>query len=74
LKKEASRTITLKYLNDVALALDMKFVYGFIPNHKSFEKLVKTKANELAKKKSCLQTITRHLKIKVSAKKILKSS
>ncbi len=49
-EREASGAITIQYLNDVAIVLDMKFVYGFVPNHESFEKLVETKANELAKK------------------------
>ena len=49
-EREASGTITIKYLNDVALALDMKFVYGFVPKSGSFEKLVEIKAKELAQK------------------------
>jgi predicted DNA-binding mobile mystery protein A len=49
-EREASGSITIQYLNDVANALDLKFVYGFVSNHGSFEKLVETKANELAKK------------------------
>ena len=49
-EREASGTITIKYLNDVAFALDMKFVYGFVPKSGSFEKLVEIKAKELAQK------------------------
>jgi len=49
-EREASRTITIQYLNDVALALDMKFVYGFVPRHGSFEKLIEIKAKDLAQK------------------------
>lgn len=49
-EREASSTITIQYLNDVALALDMKFVDGFVPNHDSFEKLVENKAKDLTQK------------------------
>jgi predicted DNA-binding mobile mystery protein A len=49
-RREASKTITIQYLDDVASALDMKFVYGFVPKYGSFEKLVEIKAKDLAQK------------------------
>lgn len=49
-EREASGTITIQYLKDVAFALDMNFVYGFVPIHGSFEKLVEIKAKDLAQK------------------------
>ena len=49
-EREKNGTISLKVLKQVAMALDMKFVYGFIPNDKSLEKMVEKRATELAKK------------------------
>jgi hypothetical protein len=36
-------------LKQVASALDMHFVYGFIPKDKSLEKMVERRADELAR-------------------------
>ena len=36
-------------LKQVATALDMKFVYGFIPNDKTLEKMIEKRATELAR-------------------------
>lgn len=49
-EREASGTISIQYLNDIGKALDLKFVYGFVPNHGSFEKLVEAKAHEMAER------------------------
>lgn len=48
-QREKSGTVSLKVLNHVASALDMKFVYGFIPKEKSLANMVEKKAAELAK-------------------------
>jgi len=48
-EREKSDTISLKVLKQVASALDMHFVYGFIPKDKSLEKMVERRADELAK-------------------------
>ncbi len=48
-EREKNGTVSLKVLKQVAKALDMKFVYGFIPNDKSLEKMVEKRATELAK-------------------------
>jgi predicted DNA-binding mobile mystery protein A len=47
-KREKEGTITLKTLKEVANALDIQLVYGFIPNQGSLEALIEKKANELA--------------------------
>lgn len=47
-EREAQGTITLKGLKEVALALDMKFVYGFVPKDESIEKMIEKRAIELA--------------------------
>ena len=49
-KRELSGSISIKSLNEVAKALDMQFVYGFVSNHSSLEKFIELKARELAEK------------------------
>ncbi|MFT3676404.1 MAG: mobile mystery protein A [Chitinophagaceae bacterium] len=47
-KREVEGTITLKSLQDAAVALDMKLVYGFVPKDGSLDALIERKAKELA--------------------------
>jgi len=47
-EREKNGTISLKVLKQVASALDMSFVYGFIPKDKTLEKMVERRAYELA--------------------------
>ena len=47
---EAKGTISIKALREVGKALDLKFVYGFVPIDGTFENLIQKKAKELAKK------------------------
>ncbi len=49
-ERELSESISLKSLKEIAKALDMQFVYGFVPKHNSLENLVNFKAEELARK------------------------
>ena len=49
-KREADGSITLKSLREVALALDMELVYGFVPIDGSLEKYIDRKAIQLASK------------------------
>jgi predicted DNA-binding mobile mystery protein A len=46
--REKNKNITLKKLEEVADALDMKFVYGFIPKGGSIKKHIKKKAFQTA--------------------------
>lgn len=48
--REKSKTISIKTLTEVARALDMKFVYGFIPKEKNIEAIIEKRANEIAEK------------------------
>lgn len=48
-RREATGSITLKALHEVANALDMKLVYGFVPKEGSLDNLIEKKAYELAK-------------------------
>jgi len=46
--REVAGTITLNTLRDVANAMDMQLVYGFVSKHESLEKMIEKRAKELA--------------------------
>ena len=46
--REANGTITLNSLKEMANALDMKLVYGFIPKDGSIDKMIHKRAMEIA--------------------------
>ena len=47
--REAEKKRTWEKLNEVAEALDLKLVYGFIPKDESLEKMIENKSLALAK-------------------------
>ena len=47
-EREANGTITLKSLRDVANAMDMQMVYGFVSKHESLEHMIEKREKELA--------------------------
>lgn len=49
-KSEASGTISINLLREAGRAMDMRLVYGFVPNHGSISNLIDTKSYELAKR------------------------
>jgi predicted DNA-binding mobile mystery protein A len=49
-QREKNGSITIKSLREIAKAMDMQLVYGFVPNAGSLEDLIDVKANELATK------------------------
>ncbi|SIT03565.1 mobile mystery protein A [Zobellia uliginosa] len=49
-EREATGQITINKLKDVGNALNMKFIYGFIPKDGTIENLVNLKAEQLARK------------------------
>lgn len=49
-KREQEMTITLKSLQELANAMDMKLVYALVPIDSSLDALIDRKASELAKK------------------------
>lgn len=49
-ERESSGAISIKSLKEIGNALDMKFVYGFVPKHGTIENLIDSKALEIAKK------------------------
>ena len=48
-EREKNGTISIKILKQAAAALNMKFVYGFIPTEKTLEGMIEKKAEELAR-------------------------
>jgi len=46
--REVDGTITLNTLQNAAKALNMKFVYGFIPIDSSLEKMIEQRAHDMA--------------------------
>ncbi|PCI96281.1 MAG: XRE family transcriptional regulator [Flavobacteriales bacterium] len=49
-EREAKGTISINSLKEVAEAMDLKFVYGFVPKNGTIEALVNLKAEKLARK------------------------
>jgi predicted DNA-binding mobile mystery protein A len=49
-KREKDGCITIKSLKEIARALDMQLVYGFVPNDESLDALIEKRATELATK------------------------
>ena len=48
-EREKNGTISLSVLNQVGYALNMKFVYGFVPKQFTLEKMIEERAFEIAK-------------------------
>jgi predicted DNA-binding mobile mystery protein A len=49
-KREKDGSITIKSLREIARALNMQLVYGFVPNDGSLDALIEKRATELATK------------------------
>jgi len=49
-EREAAGQITLNKLKGVGKALDMKFIYGFVPKEGTIENLINIRAEKLARK------------------------
>ncbi|ACD91267.1 MAG: mobile mystery protein A [Chlorobium limicola] len=49
-RREKDGAITIKSLRELGAALDMRLVYGFVPNDGTLDALVDRKARELAEK------------------------
>ncbi len=49
-EREATGQITLNKLKDAGRALNMKFIYGFVPEDGTIENLINLKAEKLARK------------------------
>jgi predicted DNA-binding mobile mystery protein A len=60
-KREKEGSITIKALREIAKALDMQLVYGFVPNDGTLEAMIEKKANQLAKEIVMRTSNTMHL-------------
>ena len=60
-QREELGTVSLNVLKQVGNALNMKFVYGFIPQNGTLEKMIEDKATELAKEIVLRTSITMQL-------------
>jgi len=49
-KREKEGAVTIKSMQELAKALDLKFVYGFVPNAGSLEQMIENRALEIATK------------------------
>jgi predicted DNA-binding mobile mystery protein A len=47
-RREQTGAVTLRSLREIAAAMDMQLVYGFVPNDGSLDALIENKAKELA--------------------------
>ena len=47
-QREKDGAITIDKLREIASALNMKLVYGFVPNDNSLEKMIEKRATEIA--------------------------
>ncbi len=48
-EREQNKTITLKKLIEAGEALDLQFVYGFLPKESSIEKMIDKRAQQVAR-------------------------
>ncbi|MEO6039916.1 MAG: mobile mystery protein A [Saprospiraceae bacterium] len=60
-RREKDGSITLQRLRDVATALDMQLIYGFVPKDHSLEKMIEKRAYELAREIVLKTSHTMHL-------------
>ncbi len=60
-RREKEGAITIKSLREIAKALDMQLVYGFVPNDGSLEAMIEKRANQLAKEIVLRTSNTMHL-------------
>jgi predicted DNA-binding mobile mystery protein A len=49
-KREKEGAVTIKSMKEIAKAMNMQFVYGFVPNAGSLEQMIETRALEIATK------------------------
>ena len=49
-KREKEGAVTIKSMQEIAKVIDMKFVYGFVPNAGSLEQMIETRSLEIATK------------------------
>lgn len=67
-KREKNGAITIKSMQEIAKVMDMKFVYGFVPNAGSLDQMIETRALEMATKIVKRTSTTMKLEDQVNSK------
>ncbi|MBK8622698.1 MAG: mobile mystery protein A [Saprospiraceae bacterium] len=73
-KREKEGAITIRSLREVAKALDMQLVYGFVPNDGSLEALIEKRSVQLAKEIVLRSSNTMHLEDQGNSEKRIKKA
>jgi predicted DNA-binding mobile mystery protein A len=67
-KREKEGAITIKSMQEIAKAIDMEFVYGFVPVAGSLDQMIEMRALEMATKIVQRTSITMKLEDQVNSK------
>jgi predicted DNA-binding mobile mystery protein A len=73
-KREKEGSITIKSLREIARAMDMQLVYGFLPNDGSLDALIERRARELAAKIVMRTATTMELEDQANSKKRIETA
>ena len=73
-KREKDGSITIKSLQEIARAMDMQLVYGFVPNDGSLDALIEKRATELATQIVMRTANTMKLEDQANSKKRLETA
>ena len=67
-KREKEGAITIKSMQEIAKAIDMQFIYGFVPDAGSLDQMIETRALEIATKIVHRTSTTMKLEDQVNSK------
>jgi predicted DNA-binding mobile mystery protein A len=73
-KREKDGSITIKSLKEIARAMDMQLVYGFVPNDGSLDALIERRATELATAIVLRTANTMKLEDQANSKKLIEKA
>ena len=73
-KREKVGSITIKSLREIARAMDMQLVYGFVPNDGSLDALIEKRATELASQIVMRSANTMKLENQANSKKRIETA
>jgi len=73
-KREKEGAVTIKSMQELAKALDLKFVYGFVPNAGSLEQMIENRALEIATKIVERTSTTMKLEDQANSKKRIENA
>jgi predicted DNA-binding mobile mystery protein A len=73
-KREKDGSITVKSLREIARAMDMQLVYGFVPNDGSLDALIEKRATELATQIVMRTANTMKLEAQANSKKRIEAA